>query len=440
MSSKVGFDDWAQQTGATAADVDGLPHVPMWPEMAPEAYYGLAGRIVETVSPHSEADPVATLTDVLVATGNLIGPGPHAQVQFDRHPARLYAALVGATGKGRKGLAWSTPRYLLRQVEPEWAQTRIATGLSSGEGLIYHVRDPRSEQQPVKEKGRVAGYQTVQVDSGVSDKRLLVIEPELAIPFKRMNGDTNSLSGVLRDAWDDVPLGTLTKNSPLRATGAHVSLVGHVTAEELRLHLTEVERANGFANRFLFFLVRRSKCLPEGAAVPGHALAPLVRALEAVVQTQATTDRVLDRTPEAAELWAGIYPELSAGEPGLVGAMLGRAEAQVVRLSVAYALLDQASAVAVPHLKAALAVWDHCESSVRRIFGGRLGIPLLDTILGALRQRGPLTTSQVHGLFGRHRSAEQIRVALDTLLAAGKVRATSRVTEGRSAMVWEAMP
>jgi hypothetical protein len=434
--SKVGFDDYQRATGATSADVDALPSVPAWPEMAREAYCGLPGRIVDTIDPYSEADPVATLAHVLVAAGNLIGPDPHCQVLHDRHPARLYAALVGASSKGRKGLAWSTPRYLLTQADAEWARTRIVSGLSSGEGLIYHVRDERAEQQPVKTKGRVVGYETVIVDSGIDDKRLLVLEPELASVFKRMNGDSNTLSAVLRDAWDDRGLATLTKNSPLRATGAHVSLIGHVTDDELRLHLTETERANGFGNRFLYFLVRRSKTLPDGDPVPSADLAPLVPALAAVAR-RAHVLGPIARDPEAADLWRSIYPALSAGEPGLVGALLGRAEAQVLRLSLIYALLDSAAAIRPAHQLAAVAVWDYCAASVRRIFGGRLGLTIADTILEALRQRGSLTTTDISNLFGRHRAADEIRVALDVLRTAGKIRCTERQTAGRTATVWE---
>ena len=131
----------------------------------------------------------------------------------------------------------------------------MRTGLSSGEGLIYHVRDSREEQQPVKEHGRVVDYQTVCVDPGEPDKRLLIFEPELASVLRRMKGETSSLSAVLRQAWESGDLSTLTRRDPLRATGAHISVIAHVTREELIANLTETEKANGFANRFLFCLV-----------------------------------------------------------------------------------------------------------------------------------------------------------------------------------------
>jgi hypothetical protein len=213
--TKVGLDDFLV-AGGTARDLAALPRIEWWPSLA---LHGLAGRIVETVAPYTEADPVAVLAHLLVGLGNLIRPGPHALVGRERHPLRLYAALVGQSGRARKGTAWATPRYLLGQLDEPWRHARVKTGLSSGEGIIYHVRDARTEQQPVRERGRVVGYETVTVDAGEPDKRLLVIEPELAIVLKRMAREGNSLSGVIRDAWDTGDLSALTKNSPLRATG-----------------------------------------------------------------------------------------------------------------------------------------------------------------------------------------------------------------------------
>lgn len=91
-------------------------------------------------------------------------------------------------------MAWSTPRHMLAQVDEDWRRKRIKTGLSTGEGLISHVRDAREEQHPVRgEKGRHAGeYETVVVDPGEADKRLLVIEAELATVLARMAREGNS--------------------------------------------------------------------------------------------------------------------------------------------------------------------------------------------------------------------------------------------------------
>jgi hypothetical protein len=425
--------------GAGRAEVEALPIIQFTPTLAPEALHGLAGRIVNAIGPHSEADPVAILVHVLVAAGNLIGRGPHALVEETAHPCNEFAALVGRTAKGRKGQAWSTPRHMFAYVDEPWAKYRIKSGLSSGEGLIYNVRDARTETQPIRERGRVVDYQTVTVDEGEPDKRLLVFEPELAIILKRMAGETNSLSGVIRDAWDTGALSTLTKNSPLRAIGAHISIIAHVTEEELIASLTETERANGFANRFMFFMVRRSKALPDGDPVPAGILAPFIEELQAVARW-AQEPRRLVRDPSARALWAAVYPELSEGEPGLLGAVLGRAEAHALRLSLIYAVLDRSPSILEEHLNAALAVWDYAEASARRIFGDRLGLSTADRILSALRARGSMTKTEITDMFNRNKPAAEIDAVLTLLREKGKAKKTIRPPQdgkGRPAEVWE---
>src|SRR5262245_40922943 len=48
-----------------------------WPTMGLEAFHGLAGKVAETIAPHSEADPNGILLQFLVAVGNAIGPCAH---------------------------------------------------------------------------------------------------------------------------------------------------------------------------------------------------------------------------------------------------------------------------------------------------------------------------------------------------------------------------
>ncbi|MGH2669059.1 MAG: DUF3987 domain-containing protein, partial [bacterium] len=302
-------------------------------------------------------------------------------------------------------------------------------------GLISAVRDPREEE--------VDGERTV-VDAGVSDKRVQPLECELASVLRRMQREANTLSAILRDAWDGVAaLRTATKHSPLVATGAHVSMMSHITRDELVANLTDLEMANGFGNRILFWLVRRARILPEGKPVPDATLVPLIAGLrEAVHFAQGV--HLVERDAAAREIWAGIYPDLSEGEPGLLGALLSRAPAHVLRLSVLYAVLDHSAQVQPPHLLAALAAWDYCSESTRMIFGDRVGLTCADTILGALRQRGPLRREMITGLFHRNVKAPEIDAALRILATATppKVRMSTRPPEGghgRPAEVWEAL-
>src|SRR5262249_20934343 len=147
-------------------------------------------------------------------------------------------------------------------VDPDWWNGCRAGGLSTAEGLIYCVRDPVEGINHVKEKGRVVETQTIIIDPGVTDKRLLAVEPEFAAVLKRASRDGNALTAVLRQAWDGIFLRNMTRGSPYRATGAHIGITAHITPQELAKLLTEVDVANGFINRFLIYCVRRSRVLP----------------------------------------------------------------------------------------------------------------------------------------------------------------------------------
>ena len=145
--------------------------------------------------------------------------------------------------------------------------------------------------------------------------------------------------------------------------------------------------ANGFANRFLFVCVRRSKLLPHGGSLHDGEIHRLGRRLRERSKFGKSLGRV-HMTEAARAEWETIYPYLSAEQPGLLGAITARAEAQCVRLALVYALLDQQESIDVPHLRAALAVWEYCEASAARIFGNALGDPVADEILRALLQAG----------------------------------------------------
>ena len=72
-------------------------------------------------------------------------------------------------------------------------------------------------------------------------------------------------------------------------------------------------------------------------------------------------------------VWETIYGRLSEGQPGLLGAVTSRAEAQTVRLALIYALLDGASNIDLPHIMAALAVWEYLRGIRRAHLRGEPG-------------------------------------------------------------------
>ena len=308
-------------------------------------------------------------------------------------------------------------------VDPEWSAHCIASGMSSGERLIFHVSDPVGRRRPSRTpKTKAATKELICTDPGVTDKRLLVVETEMGRVLKVMNRDSNTLSDVLRQAWDSGDLRNLSKQAHNRATGAHFSVIAHVTQADVRRWLTETDSANGFANRFLWALSRRSKNLPDGGNIEAENWEPSRRRLwmprsgsgarsapdwTMTVGNSPTTATRITRTPALKKAWHAVYDELSSAKPGLVGKILSRAEAQVMRIACLYAVLDGELEVDAVHLFAALALWEYCDASARLVFGNGGADPDVEKLVEALKAPPDgLTRSQINvDVFGKHKRA-----------------------------------
>lgn len=412
------------------------------------AYYGFTGEFIRLVEPQSEADPAAILVSFLTAAGNIFGNAPRFKVESAYHPMRLYLAIAGKSSRSRKGTSWGYIERLYTLIDLNW---KINSGLSSGEGLIFAVRDKITKTNKKNEEEIV--------DEGVNDKRLLIVEEELSSVLKIVGREGNILSQLVRSAWDKDLLQTLTKNSPIKATKAHVSIIGHITIEELLRCLNSTEISNGFGNRFLWVYAKRSKLLPNGGKIDEGAFNRVVARLRIIVDfvqglnktswtneeienvkndscfTGWQSDRQIVWSNDAQLLWDKIYFDLSQDdEVGIVGALLSRAEAYVCRLSSIYALLDKSFEISVNHLRAAVAIWDYVDSSVRFIFQGKTGDPLANKIIDALAQNlGGLTRTDINKHFNHNVDSEQLSISLETLLKLGRIKCESIPTEGRSA-------
>jgi hypothetical protein len=413
-----------------------------WPILAKEAYHGLAGEIVRTIEPHTESDPVAVLSGFLASVGSVIGRGAHWKIEGDVHYCKLFLVHVGETSKGRKGTGQGRVDMIMHQVAEDWMTHCRDTGLSSGEGLVHRLRDR------VERENKKTG-ETEVVDEGVSDKRLMIEEPEFGSPLTVMRREGNTLSSVLRHAWDDKLLSTLTKNSSERASFTHISFIGHVTKGELLRHLTETKLGGGIANRFLFFLVRRSKLLPLGGKLNPVGADLVNRVREAIEfgyewrEISLSAEREEAYGLSAEELWSNIYPQLSEGKPGLFGSVVSRAEAQVRRMATVYAVLDLSEVITVDHLLAALALWSYSERSSYLVFGDKLGDELADELYSVLVDAGDegMTRTEISELFGRNQNKVRIGAILRQLEEYGMARRETVKGDGpgRPTEVWYAV-
>src|ERR1700760_1196415 len=248
------------------------------PRLAAAALHGIAGRVVRTIAPHSEADPAAILLQFLAAFGNVVGPDPHCSVESTRHGLNLFVVLVGESSKARKGTSWRQISRLFSEVDDLWLTHRVTTARLSSSGLIDALRD---EPTP-------------------TDRRLLLLSEEFASVLRVLGRETSHLSPLLRCAWDSGNLRTLGGHQPSQATGTHISLVGHITQQELAQHLHRSDAHNGFVNRCLWTCVQRSRCLPEGGSPDPDDLSALAYELRHIVDRLSRTENRLLRRDQHA--------------------------------------------------------------------------------------------------------------------------------------------
>lgn len=329
------------------------PPVFVWPE-AP-VHQGLIGELVELIAPHTEADPVAIYVDLLAMFGSCLGAGPHYRVGGTYHRCNLFVAICGETAVGRKGTAHDWVIEIFRHVDPTYVATCVLGGLSSGEGVIHAVRDPRL--------GRTGKVQ----DDGIIDKRRLFFESELAgRTFNAMKRDGNTLSSVLRQAWESANLCVATKTMDDRATGAHITIVGNATVLEMLMTLRLADIVGGFANRFLFFVVRRSKMQPLPTMPDEKVMQVLATKLRRSLEEARKVSQVT-LAESAIDTWIELYTTLdkeTQDDSLAVSQFLSRGAPQVLRLAMILALVDGQREIQKSHLLTAMGFWHYSRKSV----------------------------------------------------------------------------
>jgi len=402
-----------------------------WPVLGRDALHGLAGTIIERTLPHTEADESALLLTFLMMFGNCAGGTMYGMADGRRHAMNEFLVLVGDSSSGRKGVSYDRMLHLFTLVDRAWVDESIRSGLASGEGLIHAVKDGDDEDQSFR----------------VQEKRLLVHQSEFATTLKVMGREGNTLSDTVRAAWDCSLLATMTK-LPVVARGGYISIVAHITPHELRRFLNPVEASNGFANRFLFAMTKRSKFLPEGSGTVPYStetLPPLRQAIEFARQHK---DEVM-RDRDARDLWALVYPRLLEGKPDPLGKIVTRGAPHVLRLSLMYAALDLSPRVTVPQLKAALAVWKYCEESAEYIFTESSGDSLVDKILAVITEAGKAGINQtgLRRALSNHVTAQTLKTELSSLIADRVIDAFEKpssddpdVITGRPCLLYRTLP
>jgi primase-like protein/uncharacterized protein DUF3987 len=408
-----------------------------WPIMQSKAMHGIVGRIALLATENSEADPVAVMATTLAYAAAEFGRGQYTRVGDAVHHSRHFNALVGQSSRARKGTSFKPVERIFKRAElmrlerahssqapfPSGLSLTVKPGpLSSGEGLIYAVRDADGEGEDK--------------DHGVTDKRLLVVEEEFGTALRMFQRQGNSLSTTLRTFWDGSTAAPMTKNNRLVATEPHVNIVGHITRPELGSLLTGTEIWNGFGNRFQWFCARRHRVVPLPKPMPDDQVEEIAQELARVISyAHGHSGRELVLSNAAQDHWCNVYAELTQDHPGILGAVTSRQEAHARRVALTYAQLDGSDRIEIVHLEAALALCRYAFDSAVYLFRDEEVDPVAQKIVEALRE-GPKTQNQLNELFHGHKKSEEIGRVLEYLQERGRITMTKQPTAGAPRKVW----
>jgi len=395
------------------------PTPPDWPSMNSVAYHGIIADFIELATRTSEADPAAILATFLVRFGVECGSGVFMQVGDTKHRARLASVIVGASSKARKGTSGKPVERLFDFTNVNGQEivnsARVSHGpFSSGEGIIYAIRDATTRWNPKTQTETI-------IDNGVEDKRIFVLDEEFGGMLANTRREGNTLSMVIRQAWDSGSFDPLTKNNKITATGGHVGWISHITLQELLSKLDQSEVFNGFANRILWVCAKRQKLVPDPLPMPQSELESIQRHLLNIL-SRVGHGYEIKLGAEAKEAWGcTYYPKLTRDRPGLIGCVTNRGEAQALRLAMIYCLLDGETIITLDHLESGIAFWNYCFQSARHIFHGKQTDNRTQTIFEALQKAGALTGREIYGLFKNNISKEGLEAALAELMTSGQV-------------------
>ena len=425
-----------------------------WPNpIADAGMYGIAGEFVRLVSPHTEADPNIILLAFLTYAGNILGRQYFMMTGSDHHCGNMYLCTVGATGVGRKGSAISVVETFFRKFYGGAGNSTPGLahrldGISTGEGVIWEIHDRIMKRELNK---HTKNFEDVISEEEVKDKRLLIYLSEFHQCISAMRRQDSILSSIFRQAWDRDIISSPAKTSPAHASGAHVSIIGCITKEELLRQTDAADAENGTLNRFIFACSRRSKLLPSGGKFSKLAHSSewqnLRDRFETNIVNSVGASLLMERDANALDDWGvdekpnvGIYNPLSQARAGLWGAVTVRAPQQVMRLSLIIATINGYREIRLEHQDAASALWRYCDDSAKYIWGS-VDNPMLTELLDELRAAGDagMTRTQINRIWNSKKPAILIAAALSDLARGGIIRLQMESTSGRSTEKWFAI-
>ena len=219
-----------------------------------------------------------------------------------------------------------------------------------------------------------------------------MLETEFGGVLRALEREGNKLSSIV--GWRGIADTQDPDQDPHKASDAHVSIVGHITIDELG-HLLLCKSISSMDSRTGFY---GSLCGVRGLPFGGGAIGSEHGLTHWLVIDHARTVGRIGWSEDARDLWRTMYDDLAGRTTRTTGEVMSRCHPHVLRLAGIYALADGLAVIDGCHLLAARALWDASARCARYIFGDSLGDPNAEKILNALKDGLPtgLTRTEIN--------------------------------------------
>ena len=386
----------------------------MPPSMDAAAFDSTLGKFILETDEFTEANKHARLLDMTVKAGNYFGRTAYVKIGDKRHYMNLFGVIVGRTGLGRKGETGSSSHAVFEYLPGDWQNGHVIPSISSGEGLIHRLKDA----VPMKPKKRRGMYPTPPEEDEITfeiiDKRCLLESEELDNLLVAASRDGSTVSSIVRQGFDGMPLGQLKANTDVRATKYHFSIIGHVTPQELEAKLLTKEVFNGFANRFIWCPTRREKTINLfRVSVEERDRISEIKELHAracAAELEASADwlaSLQDGDFDLAET-EGIEIKFNQGASDLMASfnddfnvylektpfadLVVRGLVIVARMALLQAVLHRSETITARHIESAIAAWRFYQAGSEIIFAKMVRTDPLDALVEWIKAKGGRTT------------------------------------------------
>jgi hypothetical protein len=391
---------------------DGLYTLPI-PEIARQ---GFIDEYIEIMRPTTEAPEGFHLGVALTVMGAMIGRSFYANFGKRLH-ANLFTLLVGDSGQSRKDTAIGCGITLLKTtyttatevaVTGRKASTlqvgsgvKVATDISSGEGLISTLKDNPNVLMYLSEFARLMGNANRQ--------------------------GTRTIAPVLMEAFDTPDtLSNLAKLNPVEAKEPYLSILAATQPRILEGLLSDGDIHSGFINRWLII---PGKSTSPNFWPPAIDHAWLTVLFQNITQAIGTTGepRAMDGSLAAKEFWkdwyeSHWYQERTEDE----ASMAVRQPVMAIKIALIYAVLNGDQLIDERHLEIGIAIVEWMSAQVSPLLPSWGASPLAkleQRIIAVLTERGPMKRREITQVTHNPRrwNVQDIKRTIDALLDNGVV-------------------